>query len=296
MHAKTIETSIFCALLGLTVLACQTEDPPVARLKVEPTEVRLPFPGVADIELSWETERPLSGVEGTPLVFVHLVDDQGEVLRTFDHPLEFEWQPGRTEDYVVHLYQSALAPPLEPGVYGLTIGLYDASGRRWPLSVDGEVSGRNEYRVAEVEVGSDSEGAPMFFFSPAWLPLESGMDAQVVARRWLGGSQGAIRVSDCPHSGSIWMRIRIPGTDSGGTRLILDDEASAPEVRVTSTCGLEEICVSGSGFHEIEVSLAAAQKELLEECELRLEPNFHLDEGSVASERSLALEVLAWAD
>jgi hypothetical protein len=268
MHAKTIETSIFCALLGLTVLACQTEDPPVARLKVEPTEVRLPFPGVADIELSWETERPLSGVEGTPLVFVHLVDDQGEVLRTFDHPLEFEWQPGRTEDYVVHLYQSALAPPLEPGVY----------------------------RVAEVEVGSDSEGAPMFFFSPAWLPLESGMDAQVVARRWLGGSQGAIRVSDCPHSGSIWMRIRIPGTDSGGTRLILDDEASAPEVRVTSTCGLEEICVSGSGFHEIEVSLAAAQKELLEECELRLEPNFHLDEGSVASERSLALEVLAWAD
>jgi hypothetical protein len=176
------------------------------------------------------------------------------------------------------------------------MGLYDSGGQRWPLRVDGREAGDNEYRVAEVEVGADSQDAPMFFFSPAWLHLESGLDAQVVARRWLGGEEGTIRVTECPDSGRIWMLIRIPSDKAGGSRVILNDEASAPEVRVTSTCGLEEICVSGPGVHEIEISLLPAKKDLLEECELRLEPNFKLiDEGSM-TQRSMALEVLAWAE
>jgi hypothetical protein len=296
MNAKTLKETLFYLVPILSLVACGPSDPPVASLQVGPDELQLPFPGVVDLELSWAMELPLDGFEGQPLVFVHLVDEQGEVLRTFDHPLEFDWQPGQMQQYRIRLYQSALAPPLEPGTYGLTIGLYDFAGQRWPLRVDGREVGRNEYRVAEVEVEAESAAAPMFFFSPAWLHLESGVDRQVVARRWLSDAEGTIRVTDCPESGRIWMLVRIPGSETGASQVVLEDEASAPEVRITSTCGLEEICVSGPGFHEIEISLSPADKELLEECELRLQPNFKLVEEGASTQRSMALEVLAWAE
>jgi hypothetical protein len=296
MDAKNLRAAFFCLIPILGLVACGPSDPPVAGLRVEPDELRLPFPGVVGIELSWAMELPLDGLEGQPLVFVHLVDEHGDVVRTFDHPLDFDWQPGQSHEYGIRLYQSALAPPLDPGTYGLTLGLYDSTGHRWPLEVDGREAGKNEYRVAEVEVGAELENTPMFFFSPTWLHLESGMDAQVVARRWLGDAEGTIRVTECPESGKIWMLIRIPSGEASSSQLVLDDEASLPEVRITSTCGLEEICVSGAGFHEIEISLSPADKELLEECELRLQPNFKLVEDNSMTQRSMALEVLAWAE
>lgn len=92
------------------------------------------------------------------------------------------------------------------------------------------------------------------------------------------------------------MLVRIPSSGSGTSRVVLEGEASTPEVRVTSTCGLEQICVSGPGFHEIEISLAPADKELLEECELRFEPNFRLQDEGLSTQRSMALEVVAWAE
>lgn len=296
MNAKTMNALGFCLVPILALVACGPSEPPVAGLQVEPDELQLPFPGVVDLELSWEMELPLEGLEGQPLVFVHLVDEQGEVLRTFDHPLDFNWQPGQRQQYEIRLYQSALAPPLEPGTYALTMGLYDSSGQRWPLRVEGREAGSSEYRVAEVVVGAELENAPMFFFSPTWHHLESGADAQIVARRWLSDAEGTIRVTECPESGTIWMLIRVPSGEEGASRVVLDEEASAPEVRVTSTCGLEEICVSGPGFHEIEISLLPADKDLLEECELRLQPNFRLIEEETATQRSLALEVLAWTE
>lgn len=296
MNAKTLKLMFLCLMPILSLVACGRSDPPVAGLQVEPDELQLPFPGIVDLELSWSMELPLEGLEGLPLVFAHLVDEQGEVLRTFDHPLEFDWQPGQRQQYNIRLYQSALAPPLESGTYGLTMGLYDAAGQRWPLRVDGREAGSNEYRVAEVEVPAEVSDSPMFFFSPDWLHLESGGDRQIVARRWLGDTEGTIRVTDCPASGGIWMQIRIPSGEEQSTQVVLDGEASTPEVRITSTCGLEEICVSGPGFHEVEISLLPADKELLEECELRLQPNFKLVEGNAATHRSMALEVLAWAE
>lgn len=92
------------------------------------------------------------------------------------------------------------------------------------------------------------------------------------------------------------MLIRVPSDEAGASRVVLNEEASAPEVRVTSTCGLEEICVSGPGYHEIEISLQAADKDLLEECELRLQPNFKFIDDSSMTQRSMALEVLGWAE
>lgn len=296
MTAKTIKTLSICLVPLLAQVACKPSETPVASLRVEPSQLQLAFPGVVELELSWEMDLPLDGIQGEPLVFVHLIDEQGDVLRTFDHRLDFAWQPGQTRQYVIPLYQSALAPPLEPGTYGLTIGLYDSAGRRWPLLVDGEESGRHEYLVANVEIGSESIEAPMFFFSPAWLPLESGRDAQVVARRRLGDAEGTIRVTECPDRGRIWMLIRIPSTEAESGQMVLDEGASAPEVRITSTCGLEEIGVSGPGTHEIEIALSPAEKDLLEECELQLRPNFHLLQEDALTRRSLALEVLAWAE
>ena len=92
------------------------------------------------------------------------------------------------------------------------------------------------------------------------------------------------------------MLVRIPSSGGEAAELVLEEEASTPEVRVTSTCGLEEICVSGPGHHEIEISLAPAEKELLDECELRFEPNFRLQDEGAMTQRSMALEVVAWAE
>ena len=112
---------------------------PVASLSVEPASVSLPHPYAVPLRLRWNPTADLPGLEGTPHVFVHVLDGGRRLLRTFDHPLPEAWTPGRPQSYEVELYQSAIAEPLPAGAYEMTFGLYDDAGRRrWPLAVDGE--------------------------------------------------------------------------------------------------------------------------------------------------------------
>jgi len=278
--------------LAAVLAGCGGEDPAVGRLEVTPTRLRLPHGGVRPLVLTWTPARELYGREreGAPLVFVHLLERPGIVLRTFDHPFPQRWRPGRPVRYEVELYQSALGGPLPPGRYQLTVGLYQAGGQRWPLETAGKEVGKREYAVAEVEVPPPGEGVPAFFFAGKWLPIEAGADVQMLARRWLTGD-GALQVRSAPGAGELWVVLRIPEGTGAGERLVLEPRAAAPGVVVSSTCGGEEIGITGPGPHEVRLPV----REGAAPCEVRFDGNFALESAGSPHRHMVALEGLAWA-
>ncbi len=282
--------------LLVTFLAggCRDSAPPVAELKIEPTDFELAYPGFLNLRLSWQIKSELGEMEGEPLIFVHLLDEPGSVMRTFDHEWRLGWEPGQSEEYEIKVYQSALAPPLPAGKYHLSVGLYDLAGNRWPLAVRGEEVDRYEYSVANVSVSGESENIPMFYFSPSWLGLEGGTDRQVLGRRWLTG-EGTIRVAEMSTPGSLWMAVRIPVLEAEIEELNLEEGAEQPGVMITSSCGGAEIGVSGFGTHEIEVPLGEEGAEPPDECEVAIKPNFYLLKLDTLVRRSVALDILSWS-
>lgn len=284
--------AVLAVALATVTWSCDRAEPPVAELSVAPTSLELGYPEVRRLELRFEATAELSGQTGQPLVFVHVLDEPGSVLRTFDHPLPGPWRTGEIYEYEVELFQSALTPPLPPGRYPLSVGLYDTSGRRWALSTTAEEVDRYEYAAAQVEVPDEPGDAPMFYFSPSWRPIEGGADLQILARRWLDGS-GTIRL-DPPAAGVVWMLLRIP--EPGENQELVVDDGPVPSVVVSSPCSEAEVSISGSGMHEVELPLAAGPPEEVggEECEVVVEPDFRLVGATGLETYSVSLEALAW--
>ncbi len=286
-----------CVLAAALCLAgCGGAPEPVARLSAKPATLQLGFPETRKVQFSWELLAPLGEGSDKPVVFVHLLDGEGEVMRTFDHAFPEPWQSGKQVSYDVEVYQSALAPPLPPGPYRLTVGLYGAqSGERWPLEVagGGEPLPRSEYPLVEVQaVASDT--APRFVFSPTWLPVEPGGDRQVLALRWLSPAEGVLRAEGLRSAGTLLLALRIPAGDGAGESLQLEaPAASGPSVVVSTTCGGMESSLSGPGPHRVEIPVAAAPADGV--CEIRLRPNFRLRLEGAQKERSVLLENASWA-
>src|SRR6202049_2204499 len=151
---KTTYTVALAATLLLCAAGCQRKVSVPVSLDVQPLSTTLPYPQLATVHLTW-TPGAASGegdAPSEPLVFLHLLGAKDQVLRTFDHPFPQRWLAGAPVSYDVKLYQSALAPPLAPGKYRLSVGLYDHSGKRWALDGLGEPVRRQEYKAAEGEV------------------------------------------------------------------------------------------------------------------------------------------------
>jgi hypothetical protein len=302
------------AALALAGFGCG-RDRPVAELEAAPAELRLDYPRFAVLTLTFRItgERP-GGPGPLPIVFVHLLDGAGTVVRTFDHPFPAAWRVGATVEDRVTLYQSALAPPLAPGRYRLTVGLYDPE-RRWPLAAGVEAD-RREYVAATVAVGGANPNVPSFDFSEAWLPPQPRGDVQVLAQRWLSG-EGRIRLTGIRQAGTLWLRLRIPPPQFEGFTMTLAEGAAQPAVLVSSGCsGGEEVSLSGSGTHEVSLRVEVDPIEAKEAdpgapaaapsgesppvasmgstCEISLRPNFSFTSGAQALRQSVALEVLAW--
>ncbi|MBV8199696.1 MAG: hypothetical protein JOZ15_03635 [Acidobacteria bacterium] len=262
---------------------------------MQPRSVTLPYPQLVTVHLAWTPAATAGGEDGPsePLVFLHLLGPKGQVLRTFDHPFPQHWAPGTPVGYDVKLYQSALAPPLDPGRYRLGIGLYDQSGKRWALEGLGEPIARQEYLAAEVQVPSSPAG-PRLEFSPAWLPLTAGSDKQVVARRWLADQPGEIQVQAIPGPGTLWLSFRIPAGDGSIEKLIYHDATSnTPAVVVRGTCGAVETGISGPGPHDVEMPIDAAPAGGV--CRISLVPNFHVLSTAQPPTRSVSLENASWS-
>lgn len=276
-------------VLALGVLACGEDEPPVASLEVTPKSLRLPFPELHTIHVSWQPSAPLAGFAGTPTVFVHLLDDNDKVVRTFDHAFPGRWREGTAVGYDLKLYQSALAPALSPGRYRLTIGLAGEGKQRWTLDGVGEPVARREYLAADVEVPPappNKKSGPRFTFSEQWLPIEPGGDRQVLARRWLSGD-GGMRVAGLRKPGRVWLVLSIPQPSVAGPLNVAG--GGQPTVRIEGSCGDFEASLSGPGVHEVEMPLVEPPKS--GQCRMELKPNFSFGTPS----RSVALENAAWA-
>lgn len=311
--------------LGLALAGCGGgADEPLARVTLSPAELVLGYPEVRRVELTWEplAELPGGGAEGAagggdesgaPVVFVHLLDAAGVVVRTFDHPFPAPWRPGSPVEDAVDLHQSALAPPLPSGRYRLTVGLYLPGGERLPLEGGEEVAGR-EYALATVTAAAPGPELPTLRLTGDWLPLAPGADRQVLARRWLAGD-GAVRVEGAAAPGSLWMRLQVPVVHGASTRLLLAEGAAGQEVRVTSPCGGAEFMASGAGEHELELpvdpsgAVAAAEAgsgptgagepaggEPAAEagCPVEIRASYSLVVQDTLERRSVLLETLAW--
>ena len=294
--ARNRSAVLLSALLPLAGLAaaCGGQGEPVATLTVGTGTVHLPYPERATLPVTFAPSAPLEGVAGQPRVFVHMLDAQGKVLRTFDHELPFDWKPGDEQSYDVELWQSAMAAPLDPGGYELTLGLYDGRGARWPLKTTGEEVDEGEYRVARVEVPPQPapETLPQLAFPGAWKELERSGDRQVLVRRWLE-DDGAVELTGLSEPLTVTMELRLPAEqEMTGQRLVLDEGASNPTVEITSSCTRAETRVSGTGSHLVEMTLEPPAGG--EPCLVRLSPNFvYLDLQSF-DKRAVSLETLTW--
>jgi hypothetical protein len=281
-------TPFVLAAAALGLAGCHKEAP-VARVEINPRQVPLPFSQLQTVHLTWTPTAALG--EEKPTVFVHLLDRKKKVDRTFDHAFPERWREGAPVSYDLKLYQSALAPPLAPGTYQVTLGLYGKDGKRWPLEGLGEPVGRNEYNALQVEVPNDNPH-PRFAFSPNWMSAEAGGDRQVLARRWLV-DRGAIRLVDQHQPGAVWMIVQIPPTTLKDYEVMLDENASSPSVMIKGNCGSPDTNISGPGLHEVVVTMDAPPAG--DFCHLLMSANFSLRPLTTkGTKRAVSLENIAW--
>lgn len=279
--------------LLLAVIACRPAQPPLAELAVTPGRLDLAWPEFAEVELTIEPLAALPAGDGAPIVFLHLLDEPGSVVRTFDHPLPQPWRVGRPITYRVRVFQSALGEPLAAGEYLLSAGLYRPGQERFPLRTAGEPVSRFEYRVASVSVVAPSDRMPHARFSEHWLPAQAGSDRQVVARRALaGGAAGTIQFGPVEGSGRLMLSFLIPDARAGASRLELLDGGQLPKVRLTSSCGGGQPEISGSGRVDVDLEVPPAAGPRL--CDVTLAPNFQVTSADRAEATSVVLEGLSW--
>jgi len=298
-----------CGALFLTVCAtlaaCGGGEPaaPVARLELGRSDLVLPAAGRATLATVWHPLTGLGPDDPHPVVFVHLLDRDGALLRTFDHPLAAGWVPGESVRDPVALWQSALAPPLDPGRYTLTLGLVDAgSGQRWPLRFaepgpeEGPVEvDRAEYQVATVVVPADDAGAggaaPRVSFEGPWRPPSRVDDRQLLATRMLT-ADGALVLRGVTEPLTVEMVLRIPNEEETGYRLVTEGGSAPPTATVRSTCAREPTEIAGSGSHEVRLMLRPPADG--DECTVRIAPGYVYVDPTTFDRIALELRRLTW--
>lgn len=264
-------------VLAAGLVACRGGTGPVGSVAVDPSVVRVGYPQSVAVKLRWRPVRALDRLHGSPVVFVHLLDRSGQtsaLLRTYDHALPAPWVAGQPQDDEIDVYQSALADPLPPGRYVLSLGLYDDSwGYRWPLEIGPEVA-RREYRAASVEVTGPDPSAPKFSFGGAWKPAEAVATKQVLAHRCLAG-KATLSVDEIRAPGILRLQWTIPFSLALETTCETGrDEKLGPDRRWV---GLRLPVSAGGG-----------------RCEVRFEPGEPPANASAAIAPAPCLEVLSW--
>lgn len=279
-------------LFVLPLLACGAGSPPVGELAFAPRELALGWPELVEVRIRIVAERELPDEAGEPIVFLHLLDEPGSVVRTFDHALPGAWEPGRTFDYTVRLLQSALAEPLPAGDYLLSLGIYSPDTGRYALRGAAEEVAKLEYGVADVRVPPPAAAGARARFSESWLPPEPGADRQILARRTLaGGGVGTVQFGPVAGPGRIYLRIDIPEETRDAGRVELVAGAGQAKVKVSSSCGGESVEIAGAGGFDVELAVPPGEPAA---CEIAFEPNFQVRWRDRAEATSVRLAQLAW--
>jgi hypothetical protein len=275
---------------ALAFAGCRPAVDPVAELATSPERIELAWPAFAELEIALRPTAALPAERLRPIVFVHLLDEPGSVLRTFDHDLAGEWRVDRELRYRIRLHQSALAEPLAPGDYLISLGLYHPDHGRFALTGTEEIS-RQEYRVARVAVPAVAPDAPRARFSAQWLPPVAGIDRQVLARRHLsGGAPGRVEFGPIG-GGTLALVLEVPSRPKAGTRMELLDGAGQPRVRVSNDCGAAEAEITGTGRFDVDLAVPAAAPR---DCGIVVDPNFRITSSERAETTSVVLEAVSW--
>lgn len=291
MPSKPTSSLLIALPLLLLSLSCGPDGQPVAEVRTpSDAQVELAYPGEASLSLGWKPIRALEGSQGAPRIFVHLLDDDGKVLRTFDHPVPFPWRLGEEQEHRVTLWQSALVAPLEPGTYELSFGLYEGE-RRWALETDAAQIADEEYLLGRVEVTAPPQEPLELSFDGFHLDERSG-DRQILIRRWLGGDAGQIELAAFDGALELVVGLRIPDPGRIPLRLVLDEGAEEAMVRIASGCAEKTVSLSGSGLHDVKLRLRPESPET--SCTVTLETNFLLLDVDSLEKRSVSLERLTW--
>jgi hypothetical protein len=264
-------------LLAAGLAACRGGSDPVGSVSLDTNVVRLGYPQSVAVRFRWRPVRALDRLHGSPVVFVHLLDRTAKtstLLRTFDHALPSPWTAGQPQDDEVDVYQSALADPLPPGRYVLSLGLYDDSwGYRWPLTTGPEVASR-EYSAASVEVTGPDPSAPKFSFSGGWQPIEAVSTRQVLAHRCLA-EPATLSISEIRAPGVVRLQWTIP---------------SGLALATTCETGRDERLGVGRPWVGIRLPSSAGGSR----CEVRLDPGAPSANVSGGRASATCLEVLSW--
>ena len=211
-----------------------------------------------------------------PQVFLHLVDEPGSVLRTFDHTLPGEFRHGREIAYRVRIHQSAIAEPLAAGRLHADGGLYDGAGGRFRLRSASPEVARLEYAVGHRARARAVAGDARRALLPELAAGRAGQDRQIVARRPLAGAgPGTLQIGPLQGPGEILLRVGLPAAGSGRLESLAAD--TTPKIRLHSSCGDFSAELSGEAGADgsgVELLIPVPATAGPAECDLRIEPNF----------------------
>jgi hypothetical protein len=285
--AARLATLTLAAAALAACLGCGVENRPIGRLETAPRELALGYPQHRTLPVRLRpTSYPIAG--GCPTIFVHLVDSEGHIARTFDYRPP-AWTLGEEVSYDLTLYQSALAEPLPAGSYRLLAGAYSPGlGLHHVLERAGEAARRLE--IGRVTVGAAMPSLELGF-SGGWLEPEAGTDSQVLARRWFR-HRATLTLHDASARAPVelWLLLNLPSA-TPSDELVLASGERRPRLEVAVSCapaGAE----LGPGRRQLRLTLPAAG--LRQGCSIELAANYALRIPVYPEPRTGSLEAVSW--
>ncbi len=277
--------------LGLLAAGCSRGGAPLASLKLSTTEIQLPYGALVVVAMRMECLRELPA--GPMVLFTHLLDAEGKIVRTFDRPFSVARVQGCVVTTPLTLWQSALSAPLPAGRYRLRVGLSSARRGRIPLAVEGVVGHRRGYEVAQVVVPELSEPWPRLVLDGTWKAPASAEDRQLPGQRWLE-SDGDIVVKGIRHEQTLRLSVRLLEAEENGLKLVLQEGETQPAFTLEANCDAGRGRFVGAVDHDLRVRLTPSGET--NECRLHLAPNFTLIDPRTLERTTLGLERATWLD
>jgi hypothetical protein len=182
MMRNLVRLSISALLLSLAVAGCsgnKDNEPPVATPSLSLSKDRVPIGSAVTLRYKFDVA-PNATFDKDYLVFVHVLDTDGEAMWTDDHMppiVTSKWKGGETVEYTRTIFV-----PNYPyiGEVQVRLGLYDPpTGRRLPLNAQ-QVS-RREYLVTKFQILGSNEN--IFLIDKEGWHLNE-VDAQNPQNEW----------------------------------------------------------------------------------------------------------------
>jgi len=174
--------SVALVVAGLTGAGCDREEtggPPVAAPSVTLHQNRVALGSPVRITYRFEVAQD-ARFDGDYIVFVHVLDPEGERLWDDDHrpPIPTsQWKPGQTVEYT----RTSFVPNYPYiGEVTMRLGLYQGDQR---LVLSGAEATRREYVVAKFQLLPQSENIYLIY-GDGWHPAEVSADNPAAEWQW----------------------------------------------------------------------------------------------------------------